>query len=609
VTQVENKPIGWLGWLWRAALAAVLVVDLVGQVEGIVAVATKASYNAEQSLGVVFGPSAVREPRWVGIAQVTPGGSAAAAGLRSGDSVRFDMFLGQSIIWRPGERVSMTVARGGKRGPLTVAVGAPADYGDAVEVALLAYALLSLITFGFGAVLLFRGWRNRVALQLATFLLLNNIPAPTLWLPHSAVTPLVLLPGLAGPVLSYVWPVFCLGISGGPSSRRQGQLVLGAALAMWIANLYGNIAETLPLPLPGSGPALGPIIATLNQVAGYVILAANYRRNDAPARNRIRIVVLAFVCLLLVFWMGKALQSFLSAGHPWSQMLWLGIGIIVLNFTSLVLLTYAVLRRRLFDLGFVLNRTLVYGAVSFILLAAFGLAEWAADELIPESWHRASAVYGAGIALVLFLSVHRLRDVVEAQVERLFFHHWQQNEAALRRFVASAGHFDRTPALCRAFADEATRFAEGAPATLYLRGADGAYGLQCGRMAGAAEAYADDDHAFALMRAERRPVELAATHGGLPGVLALPMLDQGVLAGFVLVGHRPDGADYRPDEVELLGWAANQVGLDLQALHARDLEAQVVSLNETVARLLEDRAKVAALLPGSTGLQPASPAG
>jgi hypothetical protein len=47
----------------------------------------------------------------------------------------------------------------------------------------------------------------------------------------------------------------------------------------------------------------------------------------------------------------------------------------------------------------------------------------------------------------------------------------------------------------------------------------------------------------------------------------------------------------------------------LQALHARDLEAQVVSLNEKVARLLEDRAKVAALLPGPAGLQSASPAG
>ena len=164
------------------------------------------------------------------------------------------------------------------------------------------------------------------------------------------------------------------------------------------------------------------------------------------------------------------------------------------------------------------------------------------------------------------------------------------------------------PALCRAFAEEASRFAEGAPSALYLRGADGAYRLQAGRLADTPDACAEDDQAFALMRAERRPVDLATAHGGLPGALALPMLDQGALAGFVLMDRKPDGADYRPDEVELLGWAACQVGLDLQALHARDLEAQVVSLNEKVAWLSEDKARLTAMLSGSAGLTSPSPA-
>jgi hypothetical protein len=359
--------------------------------------------------------------------------------------------------------------------------------------------------------------------------------------------------------------------------------------------------------------ALQPTIGVFTLLAGFAILAANYRRNDAPARNRIRIVAFAFICFWLAGMTSAVATGLVRAGHSPSELLGLLIGSVALNSTALVLLTYGALRRRLFDLGFALNRTLVYGAVSFILLAAFGLGEWAADRLIPESWHRASAVYSAGIALLLFLSVHRLRDMVERQVERLFFHRWQQNEAALRRFVAAAGHFDQTLALCRAFAEEASRFAEGAPAALYLREADGAYRLQAGGLGGGGETYAEDDPAFALMRAERRPVDLTSAHGGLPGVLALPMLDQGALAGFVLAGRKPDGADYRPDEVELLGWAAHQVGLDLQALRARDLEAQVVSLeekviglNEQVAWLSEDKARLTALLTSSDGLQPAA---
>jgi hypothetical protein len=615
VTQVETRPIGWLGWLWRAALAALLVVNAVGFAESVWTITTKSGFYTEDALGVAFGPSTVHEPRWLGIDRVVPGASAAAAGLRPGDSVRFDAFMGESTAWRPGERVSMLVARDRQRFPATVLAGAPEDNGTAAEVIGFMGAFLFLSAAGFGAVLLVRGWRSRVALQLATLLLLMVHRPPTLWLPHSAAAMLALLIGLSMTLIHYIWPVFCLEISGGPSSRRQGRVVVGAALLFLVPTFYNELALTLPWTLPGSGSAVGVILALLNQLTGYAVLAANYRRNDAPARNRIRIVVLAFACILLALFVSQELAVLLRAGRPVIELVSAEAGEIVLVYATLILLTYAVLRQRLFDLGFALNRTLVYGAVSFILLASFGLAEWAADHLIPESWRGASALYSAGIALILFLSFHRLRDLVERQVERLFFHHWQQSEAALRRFVAAAGHFDQSAALCGAFVEEASRFAVGAPAALYLKASDGEYRLQAGRLAEAPDAYAEDDSAYALMRAERRPVDLARSHARLAGALALPMLDQGALAGFVLVGARPDGADFRPDEVELLGWAAHQVGLDLQALHARDLQAQVVSLNETVAGLngtvaglsekvawlSEDKARLTLLLTG--GLQ------
>ena len=60
------------------------------------------------------------------------------------------------------------------------------------------------------------------------------------------------------------------------------------------------------------------------------------------------------------------------------------------------------------------------------------------------------------------------------------------------------------------------------------------------------------------------------------------MLDQGALLGFVLAGPKPDGTHYRPDEIENLGWAAHQVGLDLRALHARQLESENQRLRDTI---------------------------
>ncbi len=609
MTDARTRPFGWWGWLWRAALAAVLLVSAAGNLEGVVALATNASFASDLSLGLSYGPTSVQAPRWVGISRVTPGGSAAMAGIQPGDSVRFDALLGQKLTWQPGERVSMTIARGGQRLPKTVVVG-PAEKPDStLKIVFFAFLAQGLVVIGFCVLLLLRGRRNRAAILLATILLFLFLQVPTRWLPHPAATLILLLLTPSTAVITYCWPILCLEISGGPSSRRQSLMVHAAALILTALMLYSVVAGLVLGPLQGSGPLLDAVLILLDQGLGYAILASNYRRNDAPARNRINIVLVAFVCYLLAKLINGALGAWVQAGRPVAQLLWPALAMTALIYLALGLLIYAVLRKRLFDLGFALNRTLVYGAVSFVLLAGFGLAEWGVDHLIPEAWHKVSAIYSAGIALLLFLSVHRLRDVVEQQVERLFFHHWQQNEAALRRFVAAAGHFDQSPALCRAFAEEATRFAEGAPAALYLRTADGTYRLQAGRLAGAGEDYVEDDRAFALMRAERRPVELATAHGQLPGVLALPMLDQGVLAGFVALGGKPEGGDYRPDEVELLGWAAHQVGLDLQGLHARELEAQVVSLNEKVVWLSEDKAKLTALLIGAPVLRSAPQTG
>jgi hypothetical protein len=87
------------------------------------------------------------------------------------------------------------------------------------------------------------------------------------------------------------------------------------------------------------------------------------------------------------------------------------------------------------------------------------------------------------------------------------------------------------------------------------------------------------------MRAERRPVEVAQAHSALPGVLALPMFEQGPLAGFVLLDRKSDGTEYRPDEIAALEWVTDQVGVALQAQRVRDLEARIAGLDAQLASL------------------------
>ena len=50
----------------------------------------------------------------------------------------------------------------------------------------------------------------------------------------------------------------------------------------------------------------------------------------------------------------------------------------------------------------------------------------------------------------------------------------------------------------------------------------------------------------------------------------------------VLLGRKAT-LDYRPDEVELIGWATRQVGLDLHALRMEQLEATAARQREEIA--------------------------
>jgi len=593
-----NKPqnaLGWPAWAWRALMALAVVMAAFTVAGSVSNIARSTGLLRDLgNLGMTLQQTARTPWGWSEVVAVVPGGAAAKAGVAAGDRVRFEGLFGYSIGYgppptRPAEAAEVTVARDGIRFHRAIAYPPGPPYAG-TEPLIALNALTALVTAVFGAIVLIRGRRSRAAVMLGLVMLYLALAAARLpaWSPSLLAAQVrVVTIILSVAVMGWFWPHFGVEISGGPATQRQARLVRTGALVLAALGVATAVASRLPLPPAIAAAADAGWLGFVggSWLFGFAVIAANYHRNDPPARNRIQIVAVAFVCYLLSQALNLVTSLMLNAGYPPIQGLWQGIPAAVVSLIGLGLLVYAVLGQRLFDIGFALNRTLVYGVVSFILLASFGLAEWGAERLLPEAWHEGGVLFSAGIALALFLSFHRVRDWVEKQVERLLFSSWHRNEAALRRFVASAGHFEQSPALCRAFAEETVRFAQGADAALYLRAAGSGYRRCAGKLAGARAAYPGDDRAFALMRAERRPLDLAQAHSDLPGVLALPMLDQGALAGFVLLDGKSDGTQYRPDEVEALGWAAEQVGFALQAQHVHDLEARVASLDAQLAAL------------------------
>lgn len=242
----------------------------------------------------------------------------------------------------------------------------------------------------------------------------------------------------------------------------------------------------------------------------------------------------------------------------------------ILACLGVVIFLYAALRHRVVDLGFAVNRTLVFGTLSTTLLFTFFFLEWGAEQIIPSDMREASLLASAGIAFVLFLVFHKVRDWVEKGVETLFFRQWRNKEAELRRFVRQAAFVTRADALRTSTIAAFSRFADGAAVALYRRDGEGYVRVE-GAVAGMAEGLDPDTPALVRLRAELDPLEEGLPEGA---ALILPLVQRKDLTGFFVLGPKPSGELYRPDELEILAEAAGRIGLDLHGLRLEALEAE-----------------------------------
>lgn len=255
----------------------------------------------------------------------------------------------------------------------------------------------------------------------------------------------------------------------------------------------------------------------------------------------------------------------------------LAVGYTFTPLIGLLLFIYAVFRHRVLDVGFAVNRTLVYGALSTVLLLAFGLAEKGIEALLPESAHQANALVSAGIALVIFLFFHHARDIVEKVIEGLFFRRWRENESQLKRFVRRAAYFTRPHGLLDGLVAELRRFSSGASVGVWQGQANGYVRLTAD---GGAKRLDLDEPVLVALRAEREPLEGEAA-AALGAALVLPMTYRDELTGFVALGLKPNGEVWRPDERAALADAVQKTGLDLHALRLEALERENTELKQS----------------------------
>ena len=542
------------------------------------------------NIGAQFARTTGYGPQHVVVSAMQPQSPLRVLGIDTGDQLRLDHGWDDLRTLRAGEPFGFTWLARGNAQHLVVAVppAAPQSFTNRFwsHINLLANAPLLLVG-------LFVLWRSRgelgvIALGMA--FALNGGALPFRW-PQSAYeyplwhVTINLGFVLVSWLLLYFTMDYVARFTRAVRSWERGTYatLLGLQLAVYALDEYSGLRNTsLSLVAPiADWNVVIQIVGVMLSFA-YLFLGLGQSTADQRKRYALLICALALVFFPVIVFVVLTATSGFSRYNAQSLVLMISW---VSQFLGALLLVYVIFRHKVLDLGFVINRTLIYGIVSTAMLVAFGLIEWASERLLPHESIGVSALVNASLALTIFLVFHRVRDAIERLVKRLLFRSWYDKEAKLRQFGKLSAFIGKPEALATATIAACRRFCGGAEAALYIREGDG-YVCTEGGLAGVARHIDGDETAAVAMRHDRAALELADTDSEIVAALALPMFHRAELDGFILLGPKRTGEGYRPDEIEVLGSITQQVGLDFHAFKVAALEQRVLNLE---ARNLEMR--------------------
>jgi hypothetical protein len=226
-----------------------------------------------------------------------------------------------------------------------------------------------------------------------------------------------------------------------------------------------------------------------------------------------------------------------------------------------VSLAYAILRHRMFDIAFVLNRTIVYGVIAIAGAAIFAGLDWLSTSVVPLS--RLEIGLSIAVAFLFGLVVMKTYGHLVAFVDSALFSKRRAAIGELRGLRTAIENEEESrnvgillaPRVCNALALSSAAVFAATPDGGFVREA------ALGWPAGTAWHLLDDDavvqrvhatHKAALRVDQAAWKDVNVPPGVAQPLLLIPILSRRKIVALVLYGAHTSGADIDPDEVRVL---------------------------------------------------------
>lgn len=515
-------------------------------------------------LRIVISPSSVGLPMPAGL---QPGDIVDIQAMTVHDRILFTASGGNPLV---GETIDLPVVRGDHTETVTVPFVEDHKIGTNLAV-YLAFIALTWLFAALGLLLLWRGQRQ-AAWAVCLWCLLNvfeNV-CTNLYIPEPYT-------GLAATITNYLLNVGTLvalylladdltraGIT--TAMRRAmrylfivifaGYAIFNPCLA-YMAIFHGTLNRFFQLL----------ILAHLSAFSIPLVLLAVFYRQAPPAeRARIRWVWVS----ILVY-----VASYLVSTNSFRFLDGLQAALLINALTAIAFLgfTYAVLRHRLVSLRLVLNRALVYGVITSLVVGVFAALSTIIEHFAVGKTE--GALLQLLVPLSLGVTLNLIKKRLDGFVERLFFQRQYRAETALTRLIRECGFIENRDTLLDRTVDEIMEYLRPTGVTLYERSEAGYVQLRQRGERRFPKTLLSDDPVMVSLRADTTEADLdkltsALGHEGL----AFPLGVRGGLMGALVLGQRP-AEQYTQSERALLARIGQQVAAALNALHARDAESFV----------------------------------
>ena len=339
----------------------------------------------------------------------------------------------------------------------------------------------------------------------------------------------------------------------------------------------------------GMARDLGQYVRLALSASGYAALVTAllvYRQlSHGPERERLDLLVPLF-CLTLVVQILPAAYYFFPGWHT----VWLAALEYLMTLLLPLALGYAILRYRVLDLGYAMNRAIFFSLITLVLAVMFGFIEFSVKSRIPKDY---GPMVSTLLGICVILSFRHIHHWLEQVVQHLFFHQWDVKAGHFRQKIARIAHISQPDLVLQRFALAIQELAPTETIAIYVQPkADIDQPERDFILCSEAPLLPPSlDYNHGLM-AELRGGSLKLESEEVPELakelafrLAFALQARGRVLGVMLLGQKIDDHRYRPDEIAILQDACNDIALDLETLEMHYLQAQHLQMQRDLASL------------------------